>query len=1109
MKRFLALLATGAFVGLGLTTSAFAQTRSIGAGALVLDDYLGHTITVQTPQFGSQAWLNWQANGFPSYTWTAPIPPAAGAQGGFIFSGPLTPTAPVYPTAHLYPYWLYPNQTGFNNSGGSGGAWDYATSSQLGLLDNALTDAHIFVGNASNIATDVAMSGDATIDNTGALTLANTTVTAGPYGDATHYPTFTVDAKGRLTAAGVVPTSGALTTNHIFVGNATNVATDVTLGGDATIVFNGVGPTGVMTLANTAGARSDIGLGTADSPTFTGLTLSGLTANAPVRTGAAGVLTTGATSLTSEVSGILPVANGGTNSGAALANGKIMVSSGGAIIEAANVTSNGTNVSTTGNITTTGTGNISATGTGQVTSIGNPTNNVATTAPAFVAGDGAGHQGQIRLVAGTSANSVTIKIGNMAANEFVAIPDAGQDAQFTLFKPVAASGNQAFFGPAGLWTLGNKNTFNLPDVNGATVAAGTLTAHGLLVGNGTGAVNMTAVGATHTLLHGNTGADPTYGAVDLNAATSDVTGVLPVANGGTGDASLTTNGVVFGNGTSAAGVTAAGSQYNVLAVNSLGVPTFTQVALNQSAAVTGVLPIANGGTNSSTALTASAVMVSNGTQIVQGPLGTTTTVLHGNAAGAPTYGAVDLTADVTNTLPEANGGTGVTSFTPGSVVFAGATTLTQDNANLFYDATNHRLGVGMNAPTTALEVGGDITGDGDIYSNGINVFIATTGGLSAVTDITTSTGNVVAQAGNVLAQGGTLQAGHVAPNVAGTVTIADANGNYTQVQTVANMGGAKSYTIPAVTTGANFVMTEGAQTINGDKSFNGSTTLGAVAGGSTTTVNATSANLNIVGLTNDPIPTQTVTLDASNHAHVTTLSGTANEGVVFTNVGGTNAYRLGGTTTTENPFQSNRDVNLDTHTLTFTGNAGGTTVATLNGTTGLTTLNALTVTNTATFSGAINTQLASGVVHSTGASTNLTSGPVNLASNGAGGDVTGVLAVANGGTGDATLTSNAVLYGNGTSAVLNSGASAGAGAFLQTTASGGAPTWKNVLAIANGGTNSSTALTASAVMVSNGTQIVQGPLGTTTTLLHGNAAGAPTYGAVDLTADVTNVLPVA
>src|SRR3972149_5017109 len=38
--------------------------------------------------------------------------------------------------------------------------------------------------------------------------------------------------------------------------------------------------------------------------------------------------------------------------------------------------------------------------------------------------------------------------------------------------------------------------------------------------------------------------------------------------------------------------------------------------------------------------------------------GTTTTVLHGNAAGQPSFAAVSLTADVRGILPGANGGTG-------------------------------------------------------------------------------------------------------------------------------------------------------------------------------------------------------------------------------------------------------------------------------------------------------------------------------------------------------------------------------------------------------------------------------------------------------------------
>ena len=48
-----------------------------------------------------------------------------------------------------------------------------------------------------------------------------------------------------------------------------------------------------------------------------------------------------------------------------------------------------------------------------------------------------------------------------------------------------------------------------------------------------------------------------------------------------------------------------------------------------------------------------------------------------------------------------------TALTLGSLPFIGASgALTQDNANLFYDDTNNRLGIATNAPTTPLDVFG-------------------------------------------------------------------------------------------------------------------------------------------------------------------------------------------------------------------------------------------------------------------------------------------------------------------------------------------------------------------------------------------------------------------
>lgn len=143
---------------------------------------------------------------------------------------------------------------------------------------------------------------------------------------------------------------------------------------------------------------------------------------------------------------------------------------------------------------------------------------------------------------------------------------------------------------------------------------------------------------------------------------------------------------LLGNTTNAAGNVQAfaGTADQVPVVNHAGtVLSFGAVNLAASAAVTGQLPVANGGIGiasgtsggipaftstttigSSALLTANALVLGGGAGVAPGPLGslgTTTTVLHGNASGAPSFGAVSLTTDVTGVLPIANGGAGVAS----------------------------------------------------------------------------------------------------------------------------------------------------------------------------------------------------------------------------------------------------------------------------------------------------------------------------------------------------------------------------------------------------------------------------------------------------------------
>ena len=74
--------------------------------------------------------------------------------------------------------------------------------------------------------------------------------------------------------------------------------------------------------------------------------------------------------------------------------------------------------------------------------------------------------------------------------------------------------------------------------------------------------------------------------------------------------------------------------------------------------------------------------------------------------------ALNQTAAVSGILPVTNGGTGAENFTAGSILFGAGSNPVSTNANLFWSNTNNRLGINQPNPEFAVDVTGDIRATG-------------------------------------------------------------------------------------------------------------------------------------------------------------------------------------------------------------------------------------------------------------------------------------------------------------------------------------------------------------------------------------------------------------
>ena len=263
------------------------------------------------------------------------------------------------------------------------------------------------------------------------------------------------------------------------------------------------------------------------------------------------------------------------------------------------------------------------------------------------------------------------------------------------------------------------------------------------------------------------------------AASQITSGTLPVAQGGTGIASYTIGDLIYASGTTTLSTLADVATGNALLSGGVGgAPSWGKV--NLTSAISGTLPVANGGTGQSIALTQYGVIYGASTTAMGvTAAGATGQVLVGNTSAAPSwstlsslavssisFGSTGLTPStattgavtVAGTLAVANGGTGITTTPANGALLIGNAT--------GYTSTTLTAGTAISVTNGA----GSIT----IANTGVTSFSAGSTGLTP----STATTGAVSLAGTLgVGYGGT---GTATTFTTGSVVFAGASGVYSQ-----------------------------------------------------------------------------------------------------------------------------------------------------------------------------------------------------------------------------------------------------------------------------------------------------------------------------------------
>lgn len=604
----------------------------------------------------------------------------------------------------------------------------------------------------------------------------------------------------------------------------------------------------------------------------------------------------GKVNLSTMVTNVLPIANGGTNSSTALSGDRVMLSTATAIVESGALSDGSLIIGRTGNspivATISGTTNqvIVTNGAGSIT-LSLPQAIALISSPSFASLFLTNTTNQ--LVLGTT-NTVTINSVAPVASRSYTIPDTGANSSF-----VMTDGNQ---------TINGTKTFSTPIIptSGGIGAITPFTIGDLLYADTTTTLaKLSDIATGNVLLSGGVGVAPSYGKVNLSTAVSNI---LSIANGGTNSSialsgnrvmlssataivesgamndgfliigsssgaplpgTLTAgSGVSIVNSTNSITISATGSGGTVTSVSVSGGAsglTYSGNPVTGSGTITlssGILVPSYGGTGANLTPNPGAIIYSaTGATLNQTAVGTSGQVLQSNATGTPTW-TTDISgnsANVTGIVAANHGGTGFASYTVGDILYANTTTTLAKLADI---ATGNALitgGVGVAPSYGKIGLTTHVTGLLPIANGGTNSATALTNGklmwsaAGAIVEATAlSNGQIFIGSTGSSPVAATLTAGSgiSITNGAGSVTISSTgstitatanttnsvNTNLDTIATTTNSAGCTEWFVTAYDTVSNNVLSRRIYT-----------TYRNVAGVVTILASSTTTNSNTIG----------------------------------------------------------------------------------------------------------------------------------------------------------------------------------------------------------------------------------------------------------------------